>query len=299
MRGHIEPHSSLCHQPSPQFLEDVPSLANFQEELEASIVQHQQDIANLTAEVQLLQIHNSTPVSTANKPQMSSAPVSQVKTSNGPNGLLVFTTVTCGSTLSANMLGLHNQSAPASFPYTASNTLPTFLGISGHAQTLPSVQSPHYPVMSTHELPKTFLDVPPHLTLAPQSQQPQQQMHWLFPAITSSGACTTTFSGSQLATSLCLPTSNPQQSASVSFPLSSTLQPSVSFATWGSAPAGLPTSSTFQALPTSPFPSLVTSTASIGSRTKPPQTYTPTESSWTETPQDKTPQSKIFVFYFL
>ena len=139
VRGHIGPHGSLCRQPSPQFLEDVPSLANIQEELEASIVQHQQDIANLTAELQLLQIHNSTPVSTANKPQMSSAPVSQVKTSNGPNGSLVFTTVTCGSTLSSNMLGLRNQSAPASFPYAASNTVSTFIGNSGHAQTLPSV----------------------------------------------------------------------------------------------------------------------------------------------------------------
>ena len=67
-------------------------------------------------------------------------------------------------------------------------------------------------------------------------------------------------SGLQLATSLCLPTSNPQQSAS--FPVLSTLQPSVSLATWGSAHAGLPTSSTIQALPTSPFPSMVTLTAS-------------------------------------
>ena len=236
----------------------MPSLANIQEELEASIVQHQQDIANLTAELQLLQLHNSTPVSTANKHQMSSAPVSQVKTSIGPNGSLVFTTVTFGSTSSANILGLHNQSTPASFPYAASNTLSTFLGISGHAQNLPSVQPPHYPVMSTHELPNAFLDFPPYLALAPQSQQPQQQMHWS--SITSSGACTTTFCGSQLATSLCLLTFNPQQSASTSFQVLSTLQPSVSFATWGSAHAGLPTS--FQALPTSPFPSMVTLTAS-------------------------------------
>ena len=258
VRGHIGPHGSLCRQPSPQLLEDVPSLANIQEELEASIVQHQQDITNITAKLQLLQVHNSTPVSTANKPQMSSAPVSQVKTSNGPNGSLLFTTVTCGSTLSANMLGLRNQSTPTSFPYSASNTLSTFLGISGHAQTLPSVQPPHYPIMSTHKLPNAFLGVPPHLALSPQSQKPQQQMHWSFPTITSSGACTTTFSGSQLATSLYLPTSNPEQSASVL----STLQPSVSFATWGSAHAGLPTSSTFQALPISPFPSLVTLTAS-------------------------------------
>ena len=144
VRGHMGPHGSLCRQPSPQLLEDVPSLANIQEELEASIVQHQQDIANLTAGLQLLQIHNSTPVSTANKPQMSSSPVSQVKTSYGPNGSLVSTTVTCGSTLSSNMLGLRNQSAPASFPYAASNTLSTFLGNSGHAKTLPSVQPPHY-----------------------------------------------------------------------------------------------------------------------------------------------------------
>ena len=170
VRGHIGLHGSLCHQPSPQFLEDVPSVANIQEEMEASIVQHQQDIANLTAELQLLQIHSSTPVSTANKPQMSLAPVSQVKTSNGPNGLLVFTTVTCGSTLSANMFGLHDQSAPASFPYTASNMLSTFLRIFGHAQTLPSIQPLHYPIISTHELPNTFLGVPSHLALAPQSQ---------------------------------------------------------------------------------------------------------------------------------
>ena len=114
------------------------------------------------------QIHNSTPVSTANKPRMSSAPVSKVKISNGPNGSLAFTTVTCRSTLSANMLGLHNQSVPATFPYAASNTLSTFLGISGHAQTLPSIQPQHYPVMSAHELPTTFLGVPSHL--APASQ---------------------------------------------------------------------------------------------------------------------------------
>ena len=87
-------------------------------------------------------------------------------------------------------------------------------------------------------------------------------MHWSFSTITSSAACTTTFSGSQLATLFCLPTSNSQQSASASFPVSSTLQPSVSFATWGSAHPGLPASSTFQALPTSPFPSMVTSTTS-------------------------------------
>ena len=193
VRGHIGPHGSLCRQPSPQFLEDVPPLANIQEELEASFMQHQQDIANLTAELQLLQIHNSTPVSTANKPQVSSAPVSQVKTSNGPNGSLVFTTVTCGSTLSSNMLGLCNQSAPASFPYAALNTLSTFLGNSGYAQTLPSVQPPHCPVMPAHELPNAFLGVPSHFPLAPQSQQTQQQLHWPFPTITSSGACTTTF----------------------------------------------------------------------------------------------------------
>ena len=289
VRGHIGPHGSLCRQPSPQFLEDVPSSAYIQEELEASIMQHQQDIANLTAELQLLQIHNSTPVSTANKPQMSSALVSQVKTSNRPNGSLVFTTVMCGSTLSSNMLGLHNQSTPASFPYAASNTLSTFLGISGHAQTLPSVQPPHYIVMSTHELPNAFLGVPPHFPLAPQSQQPQQQLQWPFPTITLSGACSTTFSGLQLATSLCLPTSNPQQSAS--FPVLSTLQPSVSLATWGSAHAGLPTSSTIQALPTRPFPSMVTPTASskftspfpqqlplqaqLGSGTLNPQSFAP------------------------
>ena len=68
LRGHVGPTGSLCSQPSPQFVTDVPSsvvpadLANIQEELEASIRAHEDQIHNLSAELGSLRL-NSTPSS--------------------------------------------------------------------------------------------------------------------------------------------------------------------------------------------------------------------------------------------
>ena len=56
VRGHVGPHGPLCRQPSPQFLTDIPDLANLQQDIEASIQVHRDQINNLTAELELLNI---------------------------------------------------------------------------------------------------------------------------------------------------------------------------------------------------------------------------------------------------
>ena len=89
VRGHVGPTGSLCSQPSPQFLTDVPStssllpadLANIQDELEASIRSHEDQIHHLSAELGALRL-NSTPgsrfssqlVSSASGPAIDAAP---------------------------------------------------------------------------------------------------------------------------------------------------------------------------------------------------------------------------------
>ena len=62
VRGHAGPHGLLCRQPSPQFLTDVPDLANLQQDIEASIQVPRDQINNLTAELELLNIGSSTPL---------------------------------------------------------------------------------------------------------------------------------------------------------------------------------------------------------------------------------------------
>ena len=74
VRGHTGPHGSLCRQPSSQFVTDVPAsshlaqeqreeLANVHLELEASIKDHEAQIANLSAELRSMKL-NSTPIAT-------------------------------------------------------------------------------------------------------------------------------------------------------------------------------------------------------------------------------------------
>ena len=69
VRGHVGPTGSSCSQPSPQFITDTSSsilpvdLANIQQELEASIREHEDQINNLSAELGTLRL-NSTPATT-------------------------------------------------------------------------------------------------------------------------------------------------------------------------------------------------------------------------------------------
>ena len=65
VRGHVGPHGSLCRQQSPEFATDVPDLANIQADLEASIQVHKEQLQNLTAELELLNLGSSTPFSVA------------------------------------------------------------------------------------------------------------------------------------------------------------------------------------------------------------------------------------------
>ena len=67
VRGHVGPTGSSCSQPSPQFLTHVPlsssllpaDLANIQEELEASIKSHEDQIQHLFAEVGDLRLNST------------------------------------------------------------------------------------------------------------------------------------------------------------------------------------------------------------------------------------------------
>ena len=65
VRGHVGPHGSLCRQQSPEFVTDVPDLANVQANLEVSIRVHREQLQNLTAELELLNLGSSMPFSVA------------------------------------------------------------------------------------------------------------------------------------------------------------------------------------------------------------------------------------------
>ena len=89
VRGHVGPTGSSCLQPSPQFLTDGPSsssslpadLANIQEDLEASIRSHEDQIQHLSAELGALRLTSTSGsrfspqlVSTASGPVINAAP---------------------------------------------------------------------------------------------------------------------------------------------------------------------------------------------------------------------------------
>ena len=60
VRGYVGPHGPICR--SPQFLTEIPDLANLQQDIEASFQVHRDQINNLTAELELLNIGSSTPL---------------------------------------------------------------------------------------------------------------------------------------------------------------------------------------------------------------------------------------------
>ncbi len=87
VRGHVGPTGSSCSQPSSQFVTDTPSilpidLANIQDELEASIRAHEDQINNLSAELGSLRL-NSTPSSV---PQQFTFAKSTEVTTFSPHG---------------------------------------------------------------------------------------------------------------------------------------------------------------------------------------------------------------------
>ena len=89
--GHVGPIGSLCSQPSPQFVTDVPlsvlpvHLANIQEELEASIRAHEDQIHNLSVELGSLRL-NLTPSSVQQQAQF--APTITIVSVLPPGGLI-------------------------------------------------------------------------------------------------------------------------------------------------------------------------------------------------------------------
>ena len=78
VRGHVGPTGEKCTQPSSNFVADLPpELQTIQSELEASIRQKEEEIANFSAELHHLNFTESTPIaaSVANQVQPATAPV--------------------------------------------------------------------------------------------------------------------------------------------------------------------------------------------------------------------------------
>ena len=63
VRGHVGPTGEKCTQPSSNFVADLPpELQTIQTELEASIRQKEEEIANLSVELHHLNFTESTPI---------------------------------------------------------------------------------------------------------------------------------------------------------------------------------------------------------------------------------------------
>ena len=70
-RSHIGLHRTLCRHPSPQFINDmdVPELVNIHHNIKASIRARQDQINNLTVELEMLNLRSSTSLPMASMPQ--------------------------------------------------------------------------------------------------------------------------------------------------------------------------------------------------------------------------------------
>ena len=130
VRGHISPHEDFCHNPSPQFVSDLPELANVQYDTEASIQAHQQQNNNLSAELQLMNLGSSTPVSDDGVAQSFSVTLALVSMSSRPLQQASSTTWSNAFGLSlptASIAQQHVQPAPVAIALFSSPLPPSLL----------------------------------------------------------------------------------------------------------------------------------------------------------------------------
>ena len=135
VRGHIGPHGDFCHNPSPQFVSDLPELANVQHDIEASIRAHQQQINNLSAKLQLMSLGSSTPVSDDGVAQSFSVTPVLVSASSRPLQQALSTTWSNAFGISLSTASItHQHAQPAS---VAIASFPSSLPPSSLASFLP------------------------------------------------------------------------------------------------------------------------------------------------------------------
>ena len=76
VRGHVGPTGEKCTQPNSNFVADLPpELQTIQTELEASICQKEEEIANLSVELHHLNFTESTPIAVSMAKQVQPATV--------------------------------------------------------------------------------------------------------------------------------------------------------------------------------------------------------------------------------
>ena len=137
VRGHTGPTGPPCRQPSPQFLNDIPELANIQQDIEASIQVHRDQIQNLTAEPELLNLASSTPVVVSSH---SISSVSVPVVSNLHYSIAV-SSYQAPCTVSWSSLPQKIQSFSRLLSHSGTETVAGSLGISAPVTTLASFSS--------------------------------------------------------------------------------------------------------------------------------------------------------------
>ena len=115
-------HCSFCRQQSPEFITDVPDLANVQADLEVSIRVHREQLQNLTAELELLNLGSSTPFSVATV--ITSTSVFPAQTSV-VSQLAVTTSITVHAAPSTALVESHGLHLPSNHFHGAVAPPPT------------------------------------------------------------------------------------------------------------------------------------------------------------------------------
>ena len=125
MRGHVGPDGSLCRQQSPQFVTDVPDLANIQADLEASIQVHREQLQNLTAELELLNLGSSMPFSIATAITSTSVIPAQTSAVSRPAVTTSIPVHAVSSSPSTGLVESHGLHLPSNYFYGALAPPPT------------------------------------------------------------------------------------------------------------------------------------------------------------------------------
>ena len=110
VRGHVGPHGSLCRQQSPEFVTDVPDLVNVQADLEVSTWVQREQLQNLTAELELLNLGSSTPFSVATVVTSTSVFPAQTSVVSQP---AITTSIPVHAALSTGLVESHGLHLPS------------------------------------------------------------------------------------------------------------------------------------------------------------------------------------------
>ena len=179
VRGHVGPTGEKCTQPSLNFIVDLPpELQTIQTELEASICQKEEEIANLSAELHNLNFTESTPIAVLMADQVQPATVPVI--SNSFQAEFHFTPFSVQDQTSlphlVHMASGHVPTVPISFSsylLSSATTLASFSSSGSSSFSVPAGNSNHGPRFHLIVLKASL----PHLPQVVQCHWPHCHLH--------------------------------------------------------------------------------------------------------------------------